>query len=67
MNDIKTSQTQWSLPEGQNAPGVSAVQYKTDSAGPKAVTQPIKGEITTIDAMQTSQQRAGEHHTPESQ
>lgn len=67
MDDFKTSQDSWSLAEGSNAPGAPAVQYGTESSGaPGPVTQPIKGEITTIDASQTSQQRADEHATAES-
>lgn len=67
MDDFKTSQDVWSLTEGQNAPGAPAQQWGDEPTGaPGPVTQPIKGEITTIDASQTSQQRAGDHATPES-
>lgn len=67
MDDIKTSQKSWSLTEGDNAPGAPAVQYGSESTGaPGPVTQPIKGEINKVDTIQTSQQRLGQHHTPES-
>lgn len=67
MDDIlKTSQTDFSLTEGQGGAGVPAVQYGTETSGaPGPVTQPIKGESSRIDAMQTSQQKKGEHHDPE--
>lgn len=67
MDDFKTSQTSWSLPEGQNAPGAPAKQYGDEPTGaPGAVTEPVKGEITQIDATKTSQQKANDHATPES-
>jgi len=49
------------LAEGDTASAVPATQYTTESQGaPGPVTQPIKGEITQIDGLQTSQQKAGE-------
>lgn len=66
-DNFKTSQKDFSLSEGQNSAGAPAVQYGEESSGaPSAVTQPVKGEITQIDAMQTSQQKAGDHATAES-
>jgi hypothetical protein len=66
MDEFKTSQTDFSLPEGKNAPGAPAVQYGTETSGaPGPVTEPIKGESSRIDALQTSQQKKGEHHDPE--
>jgi len=59
-NDIKTSQTDFSLTEGQNAPGAPAVQYGTEKASSVPVTQPQKGESSRIDSSATSQQKAGE-------
>lgn len=64
-DNFKTSQTEWSLPEGKGAAGAPAVQYGSEGSAPGAVTEPIKGEITKIDALQTTQQKAGEHHDPE--
>lgn len=65
-DNFKTSQTEWSLTEGKNAPGAPAQQWGNEPQGaPGPVTEPIKGEITKIDAMQTSQQKEGEHHDPE--
>lgn len=67
MDDFKTSQDVWSLTEGQNAPGAPAKQWADEPQGaPGPVTQPVKGESIQIDAMQTSQQKADEHATPES-
>lgn len=58
----KTSQTEFSGVDGQ-AGGPPAVQYGSETSGaPGPVTEPIKGEITKIDALQTTQQKAGEHH-----
>lgn len=59
---IKTSQTSFSLTEGNQSVQAPAVQWGTDKAAPGGVTQPIKGEIKKIDALITSQQRS----TPES-
>lgn len=66
MDDkIQTSQQQngeHHLAEGQGNEAVAPdVQYGTETSGaPGPVTQPIKGEITQIDGLSTSQQRAGE-------
>lgn len=65
MDNFKTSQKEWSLSEGNSSAGAPAVQYGTPGTGPGAVTEPIKGEIKKIDALQTSQQRANQHHLPE--
>lgn len=65
MDEFKTSQTEWSLTEGKAAAGAPAVQYGTEGSSPAAVTEPIKGEITKIEALQTAQQKASEHHDPE--
>lgn len=67
MVDVyKTSQTSWSLTEGKDAPGGSQDWGTEPTGAPAPVTQPIKGEIMKIDAMQTSQQKAGDHATVES-
>lgn len=66
MDDFKTSQTDFSLTEGANAPGAPAVQYGSETTGaPMPVTQPMKGESLKQSDLQTSQQKAGEHHDPE--
>lgn len=63
-DNFKTSQTEWSLPEGKGGSGGSSVQYGSEPSGvPGPVTQPVKGEIMKIDAMKTSQQT---HDLPES-
>lgn len=65
-DNFKTSQTEYSLGEGQNAAGAPAVQYGTETSGaPGPVTEPIKGDISKIDASQTTQQRNNEHHDAE--
>lgn len=66
MDDFKTSQKDFSLSEGQNAPGGGQYWGTEPTGAPGPVTQPVKGEILKIDAMQTSQQKAGDHATPES-
>ncbi len=68
MDDkIKTSQDIWSGVDGQDSATAPAVQYGTETSGaPGPVTQPMKGESSQIDGLSTSQQRADEHHTPES-
>jgi hypothetical protein len=61
----KTSQDIWSLTEGA-LPPTPGEQSKSETTGaPGPVTEPIKGEITKIDALQTTQQKAGEHHDVE--
>lgn len=61
----KTSQTEFSGVDGQDVIGVGQ-QYGDEPTGaPGPVTEPIKGEITKIDATQTSQQKKGEHHNIE--
>ncbi len=66
MDDFKTSQTEFSGVDGQNV-GAPAVQYGNEPSGaPGPVTQPVKGEITKIDALQTSQQKNDDHATVES-
>ncbi len=69
MDGIKTSQDIWSLTEGQDGGAVApVVQYGTEPTGaPGPVTQPMKGESLQIEALSTSQQRAEEHQTPESE
>lgn len=62
MDTLKTSQTEFSRPEGNSSPSVPAAQYGTDKAAPGGVTQPIKGEIKKIDGLKTSQQN--EHSDP---
>lgn len=65
-DNFKTSQKDFSLAEGTSAGSAPAVQYGSETTGaPGPVTQPVKGEITTIDASQTSQQKAGEIHDAE--
>lgn len=63
-DNFKTSQTEFSGVDGQKG-GAPAVQYGTEGSAPAAVTEPVKGEITKIDALKTSQQKAGEFSTPE--
>ncbi len=56
------------LTEGDTASSVPATQYGSETSGaPGPVTQPIKGEITQIDGLQTSQQKAGEFSLCEGQ
>ncbi len=65
-DNFKTSQTEFSGVDGQNV-SAPAVQYGSETSGaPGPVTEPIKGEITKIDGLQTSQQKSGELSTPES-
>lgn len=68
MDDFfKTSQDSFSLAEGQNAAGAPAKQWVEEPSGaPGPVTQPVKGEITKIDASKTSQQIYDDHSTGES-
>lgn len=53
------------LTEG-TSPQVPTQQYGDEPSGPPGpVTEPVKGETFKIDALSTSQQRAGDHDKPE--
>lgn len=58
----KTSQTEWSRPEGSSSPSAPAVSWGTDKAAPGGVTEPVKGEIKKIGIPTISQT---ERHLPE--
>lgn len=62
----KTSQTEHSGVDGQNISAPSQQWGSEPQGAPGPVTEPIKGEIKKIESSQTSQQKAGEHSTPES-
>lgn len=70
MDNLHTSQQkagEHQLGEGRQSASAPDTQYGLETTGaPGPVTEPIKGEIIKIDALQTSQQKAGEYSDPAS-